>query len=108
MSLPDNNGNAAFMLACKTGDDLCVKELLKYTDRIGLAINHQNHEGNTALHLAYQQKLGSVVQLLLSESSINTSLKNKDGFLAKDIPGNPVVDIPVVDNFSIRYLGRRL
>ena len=54
-------------------------------------INAQDRDGNTPLHLASMLGRGSLVQLLLAQKSLDSSIVNYDGKSAMDLARNPGV-----------------
>ncbi|SCV01967.1 LAME_0G19724g1_1 [Lachancea meyersii CBS 8951] len=59
-----------------------IKDILAHwltDEEIKLDINHEDPDGNTALHLAAYQSRGDVVNLLLDQSNINDCILNNSG-----------------------------
>jgi hypothetical protein len=82
-----DNGNNALMKGIINKLPLSQTIINLTTD-----INHQNNEGNTALHLAILH-YPDIVPPILAHPNVMTDIVNRDGQMAKDM-GIPVYDCP--------------
>ncbi|ORX46861.1 ankyrin [Piromyces finnis] len=69
----------ALIIASKANQDINVETLLKY----GIHINHQDNEGNTALHYAVEIGAYTIVKQLVDKNA-DINLKNKKGISPLD------------------------
>lgn len=76
----DNKGNTLIINACREGDYKTVKLLLN----LGLDINQQNYDGNTALHYAKDMKNWKMVDLLI-ENNANENIANNNNLTPWEI-----------------------
>ncbi len=76
----DDDGNQPLHLAAVNGHADCVKALLYFAEHagIGLNVNEENKDGDTALHLTVRYYYKDIIQILLNYNA-NPSLKNKHG-----------------------------
>ena len=84
LNIPDNKGNTPLHTACKHGH-LSTVECFAADKRCQL--DTKNREGDTPLHIACHVKALSIIRLLL-EKECNTTIPNKKGETAEEIPLN--------------------
>ena len=72
------------------------------TEKVCIATNQDNNNGNTALHYAAQTGYTKAVELLLTLPHINPQLKNMWGKTACDLAQEPVVNLKQAELFSIK------
>jgi ankyrin repeat protein len=79
----DGHGRSPLMLAAMYGHTDILRMLIQ---QIGSAmVNAVDVDGNTALHLAYQHGSPSAKRLLICQTGISTTIRNKRGKLPVDM-----------------------
>ncbi|EME32366.1 26S proteasome non-ATPase regulatory subunit 10 [Galdieria sulphuraria] len=77
----DVHGYTPLMRAAQKGNDECLAFLLSR----GAIVNVRNRQGDTALHLACEMGYRSTVQILLATKGIDSSIRNEEGYTARDL-----------------------
>ncbi|MCX5922389.1 MAG: ankyrin repeat domain-containing protein [Candidatus Dependentiae bacterium] len=81
-NVKDESGNTPLILAAEKNDSKCIEFLLGKN----AAINHQNHDGNSAIMVAVsERKYFSACALLQKGSAVDCTLKNKNGHTVGDL-----------------------
>lgn len=86
LAVKGNKGDIVVTILNKLKEDKILTDLDKQ-----FFINHQNHEGNTAIHLAALRNMQTITQLLENtgkELGIDLTLTNKKGMTFVDIKNN--------------------
>ena len=75
VDLPDEQGNSALLVAAQNGR----LDVLRACMRLGCAVDHQNRQGQTALHFAYSYGYDGLYWELKLEGGADDELRNGAG-----------------------------
>lgn len=102
-SITDKDGNTPLLIACMNNQTACAEILVLRTNP---DINHQNNEGNTAMHYAALPGPSALCKLLL-ELNPNLSLSNNEGktalFIGKE--HNQYKSVALIERHSSKLAG---
>ncbi|XP_005107618.1 synphilin-1-like [Aplysia californica] len=75
--LEDLNGNTALIHSAYIGNDVALELLVRNFRRLGLQVDHFNHEGYTALHIAAKNGFLQCARILALKGKASLTLKDK-------------------------------